>query len=688
MGPSLSFLLAAGSFGAALLLFCLQPMAGRALLPALGGTPAVWATCLAFFQTALFLGYLWAHLGSRWLSRRAHVLAHGTLVILAAAALFAWPLGHLAAPPGPRAWPQLWVLGWLAGRVGLPFVVLAATAPLLQRWSSWLAHEHPYRLYALSNAGSLLALALYPLWIEPRFDLTRQAAIWSFGFGLVMAAIGGVCVRVWRVFPGIGGAPAPASVSWRRRLLWLGLSGASSLLLVAVTAHITIDVASGPLLWVAPLMVYLLSFIWVFGRMGESGRGVFAAAWVVCCLLLSMNLFLAGQTGIVRQLVVALASLLFGSLLCHGELVRLRPGAEGLTGFYLWMAGGGALGGVLGGLVAPHVFSGLFELQVAVLSIFALLLVSGRVHGATDVSLARRPVPRSLFLGIGLAVPLMLATIWVNSLESFRGARVVARARGFFGLLQVTQFEDARVLTHGRIRHGMQWSDPARAREPTMYFARHTAVGRVLEAHRAGHARHVVVLGLGAGTLATYARTHDRFDFLEIDPLVVAAAEEHFTFLRDAAADVRVRVGDGRDLLRAYPDASVDTIVLDAFSSDAVPTHLLTWEAFRSYQRVLRPAGLIVANVSNRHLAVERVVAGALEALNWRYEVHESPTDRLRGSTEVRWVVAAPDGASLSALSLGDPDALLGPPHLWRDAHGSVLAILKPRARSRTARPR
>ncbi len=626
-----------------------------------------------FFQTTLFAGYLWAHVGGRWLLPRTQARGHTFLIVLAVATLFVWPL-QAPTPDESLQQPQLWVLAWLLRTVGPAFVVLAATAPLLQRWWVGITNQPPYKLYALSNAGSLLALLSYPLWIEPLLALPVQASLWRtayFGFAALVLVAGALAMRARET----AALPPSFTPSWPQRVLWLSLSAAPSLLLVAVTNHITIDVASGPLLWVLPLGIYLFSFVLVFGPLASRGRSLFALLWVLCVLVLGINLFLAGKTGLWRQISVSLGLLLSGCLLCHGELVRLRPPATGLTSFYLWLSGGGALGGGLGALVAPLVLVGFFELQVAVLLVFGLMFVSHR-QCAFD-SKFRPRVPRVLFLGLGVGVPLMLATIWLGSTSRFKDAQVLWRQRGFFGLVQVTRFKDITALTHGRIRHGMQWNDPQKRREPTMYFARETAVGQALQNLKPNQPRRIVVLGLGAGTLATYARANDVFVFLEINPHMALAAQRHFSFLREAQGRVEVKVGDGRSLLRREGSGSVDALVLDAFSSDAVPTHLLTQEAFALYQRVLKPEGILVANVSNRHLAVERVVAGGAQRFGWTYKVFESASDPLRGSTLVRWVVAAAAESILDPLHLGTAQALRGEPLVWTDARSSVVSILR-----------
>ena len=442
-------------------------------------------------------------------------------------------------------------------------------------------------------------------------------------------------------------------------------------MLLAVTNHITIDVAAGPLLWVMPLFLYLLSFVLVFGPLGHRGQVAWLLVWVVTLTALGVNLFLAGQTTMARQIVVACAAVFSCSMLCHGELVRHRPPPAGLTSFYLWMSAGGALGGVFAGVVAPQLFAGFFELHLAVIATLLLLLVSFRQGHCTS-----RQRVRLVYLGIGIGLPLMLASLWLGTADRFKDATVLMRQRGFFGLVQVTRFPLFTVLTHGRIRHGMQWNDLQRQHEATMYFGPTTAVGDLLEAS-GDRPRTVGILGLGVGTLATYGREHDDFWFYEIDPIVAQAARQHFSYLKNSKARIHVVLGDGRALLASHVGPLFDVLVLDAFSSDAVPTHLLTAEAFALYAQRLTGEGILLANVSNRHLQVERVVAGAARRLGWQFRLYETHTDLSRGFTKVRWAVLAPRNQPFTTLIKSEPLPLHGAPIEWTDERSSLFSILR-----------
>jgi SAM-dependent methyltransferase len=667
VGPRVRAVFAASVILGAVLLFVVQPMAGRLLLPPFGGTPAVWTTCLAFFQTALFAGYAWAHVASRYLPWRLHVVLHVGLLAFAVASL---PFRAPEPPPGEGA-AVLAVLAWLVGEVGAPFVALAATAPLLQSWYAATRGAEPYALYAWSNAGSLLALVLYPLAIEPALALGTQGRVFSaglIGFSILVTLLGAAVFH-----RGCEAAP-PAPVSWFARLSWLVLSALPSLLLVAVTTYITVDVAGGPLLWMPPLVIYLTTFVLVFARRssawlrpGSLPRTLALGAWAVSTVGLGINLFLHGKAQLGSQLLVALGVLFAGALLCHGELARRRPAAGALTSFYVWMAAGGALGGALGGLVAPIALSGFLELPICVCAIYVTLVLCHRGPRAT------RAERRWLLLGLGAAVPLAAANLWLQSALRVRDAVVVARRRGFFGLVQVTRFPEVTVMTHGRIRHGMQFNDANRRDEPTLYFGRETAIARVF----AGPPLRVAVLGLGVGTLAAYGRVGDQLTFFEIDPDVAELARRHFTFLANTKARVDVAIGDGRRLL-ARERGVFDVMVLDAFSSDAVPMHLLTTEAFGVYLRHLAPDGILVANVSNRHLGVDRVVAGSARHHGLALALGESHVDRSRGVLMVRWALMARDVRALDRVLGGVERAPPGgSPVVWTDDHASVWPIVK-----------
>lgn len=657
-------------FAAAALLFAIEPMLGKLLLPSLGGSPATWAACLVAFQVLLLLGYCYAYAGARWLSVRHQVLAHGVLLLVAIVTLLAT---RLSAPPVLAGLPPALAVPWLiARRVGLPFVLLASSTPLAARWAA--ARGRPFvALYAVSNAGSLLGLLGYPLLLERFVALPAQLALWAAAFVLVGSSWLVLCALLLHN-PVTNERVVARSTPWRTRWHWLALSAVPSALLVAITNHITVDVAAAPLLWVAPLALYLASFVLAFSRWASAARAPALVAWLGGSAWLAVNALGQGAVPLGQQLVAALLALGGGALLCHGELARRAPIADA-SGFYVVLALGGALGGCAVSLLAPLVLSDFYELELASVGLFALLLPLARRDG--DAALPRLG-RLALLLGAGLCLPLLVGEVWARHQASGRGGRVVERRRSFLGPLKVVDTAQGRLLLHGRIQHGMQLREPKLRRTPTMYFGAGTAIARVLDAAPGERPRRWGVVGLGVGTLASYARPHDNLRFYELDRNVIELARRDFTFLSDAPASIDIVEGDGRLALAREAPHAFDVLVLDAFTSDAVPVHLLTHEAFEIYARQLAPDGVLLANVSNRHLAVDRVVRASAHTIGLACEIVETPTRAAGHVTHVAWAVMARDPARL-AETLGD---LPRSPHrapdvLWTDNRASLLSVLR-----------
>lgn len=662
----------------ALLLLLVQPMLGKRILPWFGGSPGVWSSCLLFFQAGLFLGYATAHGLVRRASPRVQLAA---LLGLSAVSAMLLPLGPNAGerPDLAGAQPELAVLGLLAMHVGLPYLLLSSTAPLVQHWYERATSRSPYALYALSNAGSLLGLLAYPFLLEPAFDLERQSAIWSALFALYALGLLGVCsfalARRSRAPADTAPERAPAPLTIKRQLSWFALAALPSVLLVSGTNYITVDVAAGPLLWVLPLGLYLMSFIAAFGAERLTSRGLLLPIWAASTAALGLALFAQGMAPLAHQLATVLAALFAGCLLCHAELWRARPPAAQLSYFYLVIAAGGAAGGLFVALLAPRLFRGFFELQLAVLAIYVVLLA---IVGSERVSLHKRREQRWLWLGLGLGTSLVAATFWADGKDRTRTGTVIEQRRGFYGVLRVTQLADVTVLTHGRIRHGMQFRDPARRRAPTMYYGPESGAGRVLLGHARERARNIGVVGLGVGTIAAYGRPGDRLWFYELNPDVIDVAQQRFSFLRDSAARVQLVQGDGRVVLEREPPREFDVLVADAFSSDSVPAHLLTAEAFSIYLRHLRPDGLLLVNVANRHLEIGRVVAGAARRHGLALRIADTPSDAARGYSRARWAVLARDRAALDAvLPQSEAVPLEGAPVAWTDTFSDLLSVLR-----------
>lgn len=649
-------------FGAAcllgsLLVFLIQPLAGRLLLPHFGGSPGTWLVCLLFFQTLLFAGYLYVHLSTRLPSLRAQVGLQATL--LAGATLL--PRSLPAVDPG-EGLAELRILGWLTAGIGLPYLAVTTGAPLLQRWLGLLTGREPYRLYALSNVGSLLGLLVFPFALEPLLGLNDQTQLWRGGFTLFAMLMIGCGVLTARAAPEL---PAPGTTAAGEPLRWLLLSLVPSALLLSTTNHLTVDVAPMPLLWIAPLALYLVSFILCFADDRFHRPLLWLALWIASTAGIAFTLFNHGTAALWQQLAVYLTALLSGCMLCHGELARRRPPTAELTRYYTWVAGGGALGGLLVAVVAPRLFTGYFELQLSVAAVFAVLLPSQRAG------------KRALRIATVLLVPIAVATHWTHGTDRTNDGRVIEHRRNFHGILRVTQLPDATLLTHGRIRHGMQFRDAKRASWPTMYYGTDSAMGIVLRDHHPQRPRRIGAIGLGVGTLAAHGRDGDTIAFYELSADVVDVAKRRFTFLRDSPATIEIGVGDGRTQLAALPPQRFDILVLDAFSSDAVPVHLLTREAFALYARHLAPDGVLLANVSNRHLRVDAVTAGSAADNGMHVLMLDTKRNVERGEAHVRWAVMSRDAAVLDGLLAGR--FLTFPPKAvhWTDERSGLFEILK-----------
>lgn len=618
--------LAGTVFLSAFLLFQIQPLISRLLLPSFGGAPAVWTTCMLFFQTLLFAGYLYSHLLVSRLSRRWQAGLHTGLLLLACLLL------QITPPPASadvaEGSPVLQILCLLLTTVGLPYFVLSTTGPLLLSWFSELCPgRSPHRLYALSNSGSLLALLSYPFVIEPLLALSGQTRGWQVVFVLFAVCCAGVLLGGLRVVTGRGTSPAQpvtshaaaasqraaSAIPWSLRSAWFGLSCLATVLLLAETAQICQDVAVVPFLWIVPLALYLLSFILCF----ESDRWYLRRWWclVSAALLLALCYIQAfgTQSPLLLQLAVWFGSLAAVFMLCHGELARLRPGPDQLTLFYLTTAAGGACGGIAVGVLAPLLLPQYWEHDAGILA--AALLALGVWFDERGWLQSRRPP-----LSAATAAILLIVSILTVAAASVGGwMESVAVRRTFYGVLEVErdEVEDAVVLRHGRITHGMQFRRLPSV--PTTYYGYETGVARAIavlreRAESGGGRLKAGLVGLGTGTLAAYGRPGDRFVFYEIDPGVVQLAREQFRFLSDSAADIEIIEGDARLRLEAQPPQQYQLLVLDAFSGDAVPTHLLTQEAVQLCRRHLAPGGILAIHISNLHLNLRRVTEGVAAA--------------------------------------------------------------------------
>lgn len=657
-------------FCSAALLFMVQPMLAKWLLPTLGGTPATWSTCLATFQLLLLAGYCYVHWATSQLASRA--LARAQLTFVPTACFAVWQ-ADWSTPELQSTHPVLGIFALLIVRIGLPYTMLATSLPLLSHWVAPWGRRAIAVVNVASNAGALAGLLLYPFVIEPAWDVQRQLSLWSGG----LLAFGGLMLATCTLSLS---APTPAlpreesSLPPASQLIgWALYSLVPSALLLAATNHITTDIAATPLFWVVPLALYLLSYVMAFGIWSNAWRTPTLLLWGAATAALGINGFTQGAASFTQQIGATLLSLFAACLLCHGELALTRP-ATGLSRYYLVIASGGAAGGTLVGWVAPFTLSDHYELEFASLAIPVVLVVASR-----NVTVAWTRRQRSLLaLAAGLCLPLLFGSLWVRTDRETHGGHIVERRRSLLGTQRVVDTEQQRFLVHGRIQHGMQLRDPAQHARPTMYFGAGTAVERVLTASHPERSRHIGVVGMGVGTLAAYGRLGDRMRFYEIDANVEDLAKQHFTFLADSKASIEIIIGDGRLSLQQEPPQHFDVLVLDAFSSDAVPVHLLTREAFEIYRSQLAADGVLLVNVSNRHLAVDRVVQASAQAIGWNCVLSETPSNAATHVSHVMWAVIGPNPGTLDAITTQLPTVTpTTSPVLWTDARASVLSILR-----------
>jgi hypothetical protein len=680
----------------AFLVFQVQPIISKSILPWFGGSPAVWTTCMLFFQVVLFAGYVYAHLLAKLRPTRQFVLHLGLIVV----ALLLLPV-----EPDPE-WksqaassPTLTILLLLGSTVGLPYFVLSSTGPLVQHWySRSQGGKTPYRLYALSNAGSLTALLTYPFLFEPALSTGSQSMVWSIAF-VGFALCCGYCALkmrghdrddpAWRhaESPRHGAADPPRSAgadgkpSPRDCLVWLLLPALASMMLLATTNHVCQDVAVVPFLWVAPLSLYLVSFIVCFERETWYSRWWYGLATLICVTAVSTIVLFGNCPSLRLEVALYFAALFCVCMVCHGELVRRKPEPRDLTLFYLMSSAGGALGGALVALVCPHLFVGYLEMNLGLIVAYwiaALVAFSDpRVRGWLE---AGRPKRIALFvlLGFVYVVRAQLGTV--------PGTDLVA-SRNFYGVLRLLEEEDeegnrlGRSLVHGRTAHGFQFADRARRQLPTTYYARESGVGITLQHYpRRGPIR-VGAIGLGAGTIAAYGRPGDLYRFYEINPEVERLAREYFTFLDDTPADVQVVLGDARLSMEREASQQFDVLVLDAFSGDAIPAHLLTREAFDVYRRHLRPEGVIAVHISNRHLDLFPVVAGLAEYLEMESLYFTVSSDGKTHRLASHWYVMSNnrrfmDNELVRGPARGELGTYASIP-LWTDQYNNLFRLLK-----------
>lgn len=651
-------------FLSAFLLFLIQPIFAKLILPWFGGSSAVWTICLVFFQTALLAGYGYAHVLARRVGARAQPLVHGALL---AASLLLLPV-----MPGDR-WkpvdggdPALRILAMLAVVLGLPYFLLSSTSPLLQKWLA-RGGSQPYRLFALSNAGSLLALAAYPIWIEPHVPTRAQTVWWSAGFAGFVALCG---AAAWLSRSHAKEArPEPPADMPKNSAAWLLLAATGSMLLVSTTNHLTQNVAAVPFLWILPLSAYLLSFIICFESPRWYRREFFLRLLAVTLSSLAYALYdIQVSDAIIVAIPLFTLGLFVACMFCHGELSRLKPDAPHLTSFYLMIALGGALGAIFTGLIAPRVFSGIYEFPLSLILAAALALWLNWREGWSR---------RLLWTAVTVAASIAL----IGEVRGYH-KDALAMSRSFYGSLRVVESVrgggPTRTLYHGTVQHGAQYLD-ARRTQPTAYFGPESGAGVVLRFCCEGPKR-VGIIGLGAGTLAAYGKAGDSFHFYEINPQVIEIARSRFTFLSDSKASVEIALGDARLSLERESGEPYDVFLADAFSGDAIPVHLLTTEAFDLYLRRLKPAGILAVHVSNNYLDLPPVVAQLALAHGLTARLIESPKDDAHLYSQAEWIVMSRDASFFARPEIAasaKPIAAHSGLRLWTDDYNNLLQVFK-----------
>lgn len=721
-------------FASATLLFLVEPMIARMLLPLLGGTPAVWNTCLVFFQATLLGGYLYAHASMRWLGRRTQIALH--IAVVAAALLTLPPRIETGSRPPAQGNPALWILMTLLTMVGLPFFALSASTPMLQKWFSQTRHQSaadPYFLYAASNAGSLVGLLGYVCLFEPAFPLSEQSRLWSRGFAALLAMTACCAVLVWRINPQATSqerkqeATEAHQPTAKNLLRWVALAFVPSSLMLGVTTALTTDVPAIPFFWVLPLALYLLSFVLVFAKKPMISHRMLVERLPFLILIALIPTVTKTRLPMALLLALYLTVLFAVAMVCHGELARSRPGVSSLTEFYLWISAGGVLGGIFNSLVAPVVFSSVVEFPLALVCA-ALLRPASSVKTSTEVgsSAHRRvwdwlmpallglsmvaviagvqhqewkPGPMVNLLIFGYSVPWCLsfkdrsfrfalglvALLLASSSYTGPFGRILHTERSFFGVSRVTDENGGkfRYLFHGGTIHGMQSLDKTRSREPLAYFTRTGPIGQVFEELPA---QTVAIVGLGAGTMACYMRPGRMLTYYEIDGAVerIAADPRYFTYLTECAPDTKIVQGDARLSLRDARDGGYALIVLDAFSGDTIPVHLLTREALQLYLNKLAPDGVLAFHITNLYLDLAPTLglqardAGLVSLV--RDDTAVSPAEMDSGKSPSRWLVMARQRSDLRGIARDprwQPPPVKRGSKIWTDDYSNLLGIIK-----------
>jgi len=734
-------------FFSASLLFLVQPMFAKIVLPMLGGTPSVWNACMVFYQAALLGGYVYAHLAIKWLGLRRQSILHLGLFLLS---LLLLPIGIPAGlTPPTDTNPIPWLFMLLLLSVGFPFFMTSATAPMLQKWFAHTGHpagKDPYFLYGASNFGSLIALIGYPILIEPSWRLAHQTRVWTFGYILLMLLILGCAVLLWRSPMQTSKemnhskslsstTDIDGSLTVGQRMRWLLLSFCPSSLLLGVTSHITTDVVAIPLFWVIPLAIYLLTFVLVFARKPLLGhdRMVWLQPFLILPLIVLFWTF--GSAWILSPL--HLLAFFVSAMVCHGELVKSRPAATHLTEFYLYISVGGVLGGIFNALLAPTLFKTVAEYPLALVLacllrpniltgksrpysswldlglpfamgalIAAMVLVLRSQANSFDdmiIAMGKMVIPglaavfcysfryRPVRFGLGVGAIILMSTL-VTDQEGY----VLHRERSFFGVLQIKREKitgkgEFNKLIHGTTLHGVQSLDPALRQEPLSYFHRNGPIGQVFSVLPSKNdTGRIAVVGLGAGTMACYAKPGQHWTFYEIDPLIerIARNPQYFTYLEDCPVKVEVVLGDARLSLAKAPHQHYDLIAIDAFNSDTIPVHLITQEAIHLYLAKLAESGILVFHISNKFLDLKPVLGNLGKEAGLVGFFRDMPVKEAEAKAEKHpstWAVMARHQTDMHKLAMDYSwEPLRGGlgVGIWTDDFSNILSVIKWKPRS------
>lgn len=726
-------LFSATLFTSAGLLFWIQPLIAKTLLPLLGGAPAVWNTCLLFFQTTLLIGYLYALASSRWLGLRAQVALHLFFLVLIAYYLLRSPV-HAPVPASLQApGPTLWLLQTLLVSIGLPFFIISASNPLLQGWFSKSQHDlagDPYFLFAASNAGSLIALLAFPFLLEPNLGLSEQYRWWRLGFAVLATLICLIALALKPLGSKVQKLPEEAiesesHVSVFRRLRWMALSFVPSSLMLGVTTYITSDVASVPLLWVIPLALYLLTFVLAFARRQFASTAALSRVLVVAALVVTL-IISSGATEPAWALILANLGFFFiAALTCHRQLAHDRPSTTHLAEYYLWIAFGGALGSFFNVFIAPLLFSSIVEYPLAIglacllqhwgtnddnrqssfdyrdvvypLGLYvltaglAVLAIYSRVNSSTIKLIIVLAAPliiinhffreRPIRFALGLGAVMLASLLYTGATD-----RTLYAHRNFFGTIRVTTDSTGKINSFhsGNTIHGRQFMDQSRRCEPISYHHEHGPLGQVMAVFNAAPAnQNVAVIGLGVGVMAAYSKSGQQWTFYEIDPDVINLARnsQHFSYLQNCAGgSLNVVEGDARLNLQGAPAGHFGLIVFDAFSSDAIPVHLLTQQSLDLYLSKLAPGGILAFNISSRSLNLKPILADLAASRNLMcIGFDDLKPDSVEGKDPSQWVVMARSPEEISNLSINSQWKRLNGnagARVWSDDYSNILRAI------------